>query len=60
MRYWEGSTKYMNIIEVKNLKKIFQSGDATIKAVNDVSFSVSDGEFISITGKSGSGKTEIF
>ncbi len=49
----------MNIIEVKNLKKIFQSGDATIKAVNDVSFSVAEGEFLSITGKSGSGKSTL-
>lgn len=49
----------MNIIEIKNLTKIFQSGDTEIRAVNGISFSVPEGEFLSITGKSGSGKSTL-
>ncbi len=49
----------MSLIEVKNLKKTFQNGDATIRAVNDVSFSVEEGEFVAITGRSGSGKSTL-
>jgi putative ABC transport system ATP-binding protein len=49
----------MPLIEVKNLKKTFQSGEATIRAVDDVSFSVEEGEFIAITGRSGSGKSTL-
>ncbi|MBP6912181.1 MAG: ABC transporter ATP-binding protein [Candidatus Pacebacteria bacterium] len=49
----------MAIIEIKNLKKIFKSGDATIRAVDDISFSVEEGEFIAITGRSGSGKSTL-
>ena len=47
------------MIQVKNLIKIFQSGDTTITAVDNVSFSVPDGQFASIIGKSGSGKSTL-
>jgi|ERR1039458_5382547 putative ABC transport system ATP-binding protein len=47
------------MLEVKNVKKIFQSGDLQVAAVNDVSFSVPDGKFASIVGRSGSGKSTL-
>lgn len=48
-----------DIIEIKNLKRVFKSGDAEIVAVNDLTFSVPEGQFLSITGKSGSGKSTL-
>jgi putative ABC transport system ATP-binding protein len=47
------------MLEVANLKKIFRSGDTKIAAVDDVSFKINSGEFASIIGQSGSGKTTI-
>lgn len=47
------------MIEVINLKKEYDLGGETIKAVNDVSFSAGEGEFVSILGHSGSGKTTL-
>ncbi|HMS31651.1 MAG TPA: ABC transporter ATP-binding protein [Candidatus Saccharibacteria bacterium] len=47
------------MLEVTNLKKIFRSGDTQIAAVDDVSFKINSGEFASIIGQSGSGKTTI-
>lgn len=47
------------MLEVKNVKRIFQSGDIKIAAVNDVTFSVPDGQFASIVGRSGSGKSTL-
>lgn len=45
-------------IEVKNLKKYFQVGrHATLKAVDDVSFSIKKGETLGLVGESGCGKT---
>ncbi|MCB2312553.1 ATP-binding cassette domain-containing protein [Clostridium tagluense] len=46
------------LIEVKNLKKYFQVGkNATLKAVDDVSFSIRKGETLGLVGESGCGKT---
>ncbi|MBZ9688686.1 ATP-binding cassette domain-containing protein [Clostridium estertheticum] len=46
------------LIEVKNLKKYFQVGkNATLKAVDDVSFFIRKGETLGLVGESGCGKT---
>lgn len=47
-----------NLIEVVNLKKYFEVGkDATLKAVDDVSFIIRKGETLGLVGESGCGKT---
>ena len=48
-----------NILEVKNVHKNFTSKGITVRAVNDVSFSVKPGETIGIVGESGCGKTTL-
>jgi NitT/TauT family transport system ATP-binding protein len=47
------------VIEVKNLKKVYHSRGSSVNAVEDVSFDVCDGEFVTIVGHSGCGKTTI-
>ncbi len=47
------------IVEIKNLKREFRMGDETVKALNDVSFTINSGEFVTIMGSSGSGKTTL-
>ncbi len=47
------------MLQVLNLTKIFKSGDHEIRAVNDVSFTVPEGQFLAVTGKSGSGKSTL-
>ncbi len=49
----------MEIIEVKNLKKSFKTGDKELVVLNDISFSIEKGDFFSITGRSGSGKSTM-
>jgi putative ABC transport system ATP-binding protein len=48
-----------NIIEVKNVKKIYRMGTERICAVDDVSFSIRKGEFCCLYGASGSGKSTL-
>lgn len=45
----------MEILRCEHLSKIYGSGDTGVPALKDVSFSVEKGEFVSITGPSGSG-----
>ena len=47
------------ILEVKNVEKYYGNKNVLTKAVNNISFSVEEGEFVAIMGASGSGKTTL-
>ncbi len=49
----------VNILETKNLKKIYGSGENEVRALDGVNFTVEHGEFVSIIGTSGSGKSTL-
>ena len=49
----------MNVIEIRNLSKIYNSSEVKVTAVNEVSLNFSEGEFTAIVGPSGSGKTTL-
>lgn len=47
------------ILDIKNVSKIYQSGNHSLTVLNDINFSISKGETVAITGPSGSGKTTL-
>ncbi|MCI1272953.1 MAG: ABC transporter ATP-binding protein [Clostridiaceae bacterium] len=47
----------MNVIEVKNAYKTYKTGEDSFNALNGVSLTVNEGEFVAIMGASGSGKS---
>ena len=47
------------VIELKNIKRNFQVGDETVHALRGVSFTITEGEFVTIMGTSGSGKSTL-
>ena len=49
----------MNLLEVSNVSKTYGSGEAAVKALKKVSFSVPKGEYVAIVGESGSGKSTL-
>ena len=49
----------MEILEVENLNKSYGKGESKVTAVDNISFSVKEGEFVAIIGASGSGKSTL-
>ncbi len=49
----------MEILKVENLCKVYGKGENEVRALDNVSFSVSKGEFVAIIGPSGSGKSTL-
>lgn len=47
------------VIEIQNIKRDFQVGDETVHALRGVSFTINEGEFVTIMGTSGSGKSTL-
>lgn len=52
-------TQVNHLIEIRGLKKTYQSGDTTVDAIKQMDFFIDDEEFITIMGQSGSGKSTL-
>lgn len=48
-----------NILKIENLKKYYGTKNNITKAIDNISFTVNEGEFVAIMGASGSGKTTL-
>src|SRR5690606_18233029 len=47
------------MIQIQNLSKVFQTEEVETKALNEVSITINQGEFVTIMGSSGSGKSTL-
>ena len=49
----------MTILETKNLRKVYGSGEAEVRALDGINLAVNDAEFVAVVGSSGSGKSTL-
>lgn len=47
------------MVEIKSLVKIYKTGDEEVRAIDDISLNIEQGEIVAISGASGSGKTTL-
>jgi putative ABC transport system ATP-binding protein len=52
-------TNVQHLIEIENIGKDYQEGESTVQAIKEMTFFIDDGEFVSIMGQSGSGKSTM-
>ncbi|HXL73784.1 MAG TPA: ABC transporter ATP-binding protein, partial [bacterium] len=55
----EAEATNLNVIEIKDLHKVYTMGDTEVRALNGVSLQIGAGEFVAIMGASGSGKSTM-
>lgn len=55
----KGEIKYMEVLQVKSIDKVYGKKETSVHALKGISFSASQGEFIAIVGSSGSGKSTL-
>lgn len=49
----------MNIIELRNINKIYGSGNNQVHVLKDINLDIESGDFVAIIGQSGSGKSTL-
>ncbi|MBN1069560.1 ABC transporter ATP-binding protein [Clostridium botulinum] len=49
----------MNLIEIRNLKKVYGNGENKVEALSEINLNIKEGELIAIVGRSGSGKSTL-
>lgn len=60
MNYMKLSTDTnLNVIEIKNISKLYRMGEETVFALRDISLAIKKNEYVAIMGPSGSGKSTL-